>query len=623
MKKMFNFRFKALPMIISGVIFVFLSMSSMTLLATTKFVKVGGSASNNGDSWDTPYASLATALEVAGVDKIYVAEGLYANTTATYSIPNSNMTIQGGFPNSSTGTSIAAYDPATYRTILNGNGFGIFKVVNSYSNNLVIQGFTLTEGTAVSGSVFSAASSTAATASYLFEDLRVLNNHATNGAFFFTTVNGPTVDFKNCEFNNNDAFNGGSIHITTATATTFTIDGCSFNNCEAENGGAIYNTTGPTLYKMKIKNSSFCSNHSSLYGGAIYTTTSAIEITNCTFNNNSAKTNYWGGAIFATTSAVNCTASTFYGNNASLGGAIYQTTGTSGLVSHYDNCKFAYNYAGDQTVGVGAADGGGAMHIEGINMNFTADNSVFYRNSVPGGTFGGAINCSGSAACTSMNGSTFFENRIGVSTTIQGADISSYNGTNRYASIQNSQMQLASSADYLNQTGTATGGYSFGAGNTFSNTTATGGAETLTSASCPATIINLSSAPAATNTAVGTIDCAKTQLSPAPVLSTASQLDLIVTINVTTAGTFTPITVTGSGITVANGITSVTTSTTGIQQFHIPIKYDGTALGTMNFTIGTSTNAGNCTADLTKAPKKAISDVWTLDCVPKAAPSLK
>ena len=143
---------------------------------------------------------------------------------------------------------------------------------------------------------------------------------------------------------------------------------------------------------------------------------------------------------------------------------------------------------------------------------------------------------------------------------------------------------------------------------------------------CPAlnstatTITTNSSACAATNTGVGTIDCSKTQISPAPVAGTASQGDLIVSINVTTAGTFTPLSVSGSGFSLANGITSITATSTGIQTFHIPVKYDGTALGTMNFTVGTLTA---CTADMTKAPKNAISSVWTLDCISTAGPGLK
>lgn len=121
----------------------------------------------------------------------------------------------------------------------------------------------------------------------------------------------------------------------------------------------------------------------------------------------------------------------------------------------------------------------------------------------------------------------------------------------------------------------------------------------------------------------GTIDCSKTQIYTAPVVGQAAQKTLLVTINVTSAGCFSPITVSGSGMTVPAGFNQICTTTTGIQQFSIPVNYSGAALGTMNFTIGSATNAGSCSADLTNTPKKAISDVWTLDCVPTTGPSLK
>ncbi|PWK17633.1 hypothetical protein LV89_04349, partial [Arcicella aurantiaca] len=112
--------------------------------------------------------------------------------------------------------------------------------------------------------------------------------------------------------------------------------------------------------------------------------------------------------------------------------------------------------------------------------------------------------------------------------------------------------------------------------------------------------------------AAGTIDCNKTQIIPAPIAGLPSQNILAVTVNVTTTGTFTPITINGSGMSLANGITSVSTETTGIQTLYIPIKYNGTALGIMNFTIGTT---ATCSADLSSiiAKKKVITDVWTLD----------
>jgi hypothetical protein len=118
----------------------------------------------------------------------------------------------------------------------------------------------------------------------------------------------------------------------------------------------------------------------------------------------------------------------------------------------------------------------------------------------------------------------------------------------------------------------------------------------------------------------GTIDCSKTQISPAPVAATPGQKTLTVTVNVTTAGCFAPISVTGSGMSLTRGFSGICTTTTGIQTFAIPVNYDGSALGTVTFTIG---SAGTCSADLTRSPKKANCDIWTLECVSTAAPSLR
>lgn len=110
---------------------------------------------------------------------------------------------------------------------------------------------------------------------------------------------------------------------------------------------------------------------------------------------------------------------------------------------------------------------------------------------------------------------------------------------------------------------------------------------------------------------VGTIDCSKTQISPAPVSGVAAQMDLIVTLNVTTAGPFTPLSVIGSGFSLANGITSVTATSTGLQTFHIPVNYDGSTLtNNLQFTVG---NAGTCTADMTKPAKVVSKNIYSLD----------
>lgn len=118
----------------------------------------------------------------------------------------------------------------------------------------------------------------------------------------------------------------------------------------------------------------------------------------------------------------------------------------------------------------------------------------------------------------------------------------------------------------------------------------------------------------------GTLDCTKTQIIQAPVQGVPNQVTLTVTLTVSTAGNF-PVTLSGSGMSLANGITYVATTITGVQTFNIPIKYDGTTLSTLTFSVGSNT----CTADLSLTKKKVLIDVWILDnCTLKiAAPILK
>jgi methyl coenzyme M reductase beta subunit len=70
----------------------------------------------------------------------------------------------------------------------------------------------------------------------------------------------------------------------------------------------------------------------------------------------------------------------------------------------------------------------------------------------------------------------------------------------------------------------------------------------------PTTLVTATSASCAS----GVIDCSKTQLYPAPVVGVSGQKVLYVTVNVST-GCFSPLSVSGSGFSVANGVTQVCT----------------------------------------------------------------
>ena len=132
----------------------------------------------------------------------------------------------------------------------------------------------------------------------------------------------------------------------------------------------------------------------------------------------------------------------------------------------------------------------------------------------------------------------------------------------------------------------------------------------------PTTLVTATAASCAS----GVIDCSKTQLYPSPVVGVAGQKVLYVTLNVSTVGCFSPLIVSGSGFSLGNGVTQVCTSATGVQQMSIPVYYNGSSLGTMSFTVGAS---GSCSADLTTTPKKAVVDMWTIECLPTQGPVLR
>ncbi len=111
--------------------------------------------------------------------------------------------------------------------------------------------------------------------------------------------------------------------------------------------------------------------------------------------------------------------------------------------------------------------------------------------------------------------------------------------------------------------------------------------------------------------AAGTIACSSTQMIPAPVAGSPSNHALYVTVNVTSNGTFSPVTVTGSGFTLSQSPYSISTTTTGVQTFVIPVHYDGTTLtNNLQFTVGA---AGTCAADMTKPAKVVSKNVYSLD----------
>ncbi|MBN2829480.1 MAG: hypothetical protein JXR56_04065, partial [Candidatus Cloacimonetes bacterium] len=131
----------------------------------------------------------------------------------------------------------------------------------------------------------------------------------------------------------------------------------------------------------EIKNSLFRYNTASEHGGAIYmletgmtTGTGSAVIENCTFKNNTAGDN--GGAIYSSGKGLTIRGCRFEGNEATLGGAVYISTGAF----------FQTLFQNNIVVG-NVADNGGGLYITQSNMdnwnnNLILDNTAEYGGGI-------------------------------------------------------------------------------------------------------------------------------------------------------------------------------------------------------------------------------------------------
>ncbi|MCL2687236.1 MAG: hypothetical protein FWE58_01710 [Methanobrevibacter sp.] len=161
----------------------------------------------------------------------------------------------------------------------------------------------------------------------------IINLNGHGGAFTIITADSNLrLTLINITIINGNATNGGAIFNANARVD---LTGCSFINNTATDGGggAIFNGGN-----LNLTGCTFTNNKATIEGGAIYNPSatmlgvsfiSNLTAINCTFTNNSA---IHGGAIYNNAS-VNLTGCTFRNNTANVGGAIYIASG-NGNVSY-------------------------------------------------------------------------------------------------------------------------------------------------------------------------------------------------------------------------------------------------------------------------------------------------
>ena len=325
-----NFKLGDIVKISTLLIFCFLCTC---LNAQVIFVKAG--SNGDGSSWGNAFGDLAEALDYArSGDEVWVARGTYLptdhNDRYAYFEVMDGVKLYGGFAGNE--RAIEQRDWVRNETILSGEIGSVATMEdNSYtvlytrnvSNNTVIDGFTVTKGSA----------------NGLGEkgDLR-----RCGGAWFNDGEGGksnPTV--ANCTFTNNYGRDGGAIYnYAREGVCNPRIVNCQFINNKADlDGGAIYNDSSMGICNPVIKGCKIVGNKATYGVGILNYGKDGGEaspvISGCSFEDNIGYIR--GGSIYSSESNGKCspaiTSSYFSDNKATVGREMYQKSNDGQVVS--------------------------------------------------------------------------------------------------------------------------------------------------------------------------------------------------------------------------------------------------------------------------------------------------
>ena len=318
-----------------------------SLFTDNRAVDVNGAENGRSGVGGAIYAYNGTSLTVS--DTVFNGNSAYKNGGALYISSNTvNLTNIELHSNSAglNGGAIAQYDSSTL------NISGIFATGNS------------AEGTG--GVIYNSRSTLNITSNEETENIfgilgatdeesQALVNTATNGGVI-CGGNTSILNIDGATFENNAAVPdvvetrdeitgevikttyvdgyGGVIYAT--HGTQINISDSTFNSNSAKYGGAI--TLVKATTKLTVKDSEFASNISTNCGGALYTLSATADIENVIYyNNTSAK----GGALYLSTkSATTVKNSSFTGNTGTSGGAVYASNAQT---STFESVKFESN----------------------------------------------------------------------------------------------------------------------------------------------------------------------------------------------------------------------------------------------------------------------------------------
>jgi predicted outer membrane repeat protein len=383
------------------------------------YVNTAVAASGDGSSWATAFKTLQEAINVCGVQEIWVAAGTYIPTQdalgnaapanprdKTFCLKNGTR-IYGGF--AGTETLLTQRDPKLNKTTLSGDFLGddigftnnaenAYHVVISISDNntTVLDGFTIRGGFGNLGTTVPIKGKSV--------------SRATGAGMILNTSN---AIISNVIFTENKVTTtGGGIYAIFSSSLLINV--VFSGNTATTNGGGIFSQSLPLTLNHNVFLNNVAAN-----GAGMYLGNSASAINNCLFYGNTATTN--GAAMFNLTASPVIKNSIVWNNT---GPSIVYTTGVAYNIS-YSDIQGAGVYTGTGNLNtdplfVNAADADGAD-----NIWRSADDGLALQNTSP--LMDAGLNTG--APANDITGSGIFNltKDIGAYEQLQGQDV--YNST--------------------------------------------------------------------------------------------------------------------------------------------------------------------------------------------------
>jgi len=318
--------------------------------ATTWYVNINATGSNNGTNWTNAYTDLQDAIASSTFgDEIWVAAGTYKPTTTTtqtiyFNIKNGTK-VYGGFNGSE--TLLSERNTITNLTVLSGDISTASAFDNSYhvvyflntGNQTLLNGFTITAGMAIlNGSADAGGGIYASNSSAVIEKCKLVSNIGDFGGAF-AQVNAGICTVKDCIFEANLSYNvGGAVYLSN--------DQAFFTDCY------------------------FASNQSNGEGGAVYLNSSVFDFDRCIFAGNSSVDD--GSAFYVGNFATLILSNSLLVGNYTSGQEVISMNETfNEEVNKLTNCTVAHNRQ--------LQNGAGTRAIT-MNSISTIDNSIIWDN---------------------------------------------------------------------------------------------------------------------------------------------------------------------------------------------------------------------------------------------------